>query len=212
MFASIKNIISPKSVQAINGAIYDYVKISIFMTLYSLPWTIVNLVFKFSEKTYIFYALAFLFVVPNLVTLLQVFDKENISFKDYSALLRAGYQKKFLLGVVLVAVISFCLTDTYILMELMQLNWLFPLLYISLMFIVVASIYSLLFFQTETSWQEVIKKAVFFSWRYSFRTLCIFLLLMLWLSIGYFLQGLNFIFGNALFWGIIYRLASKKIN
>ncbi|MGM0126109.1 hypothetical protein IGI37_003510 [Enterococcus sp. AZ194] len=213
MFSSLRKLVSPKMIQEINGAIYNYVKLSLFMSVYSLPWVVVNLLFKFSVTTFIFYAIAFLFVLPNLMTLQQFLHDEVTTFKEYTAGLKNSYGKKFKVGTILTAFLSFCLVDSYILMVQMGKMFVFPVIYITLMFIGISIIYYLALEEmTATTWQIKLKKALFTSWRYTFTTVFLLILVMLWASIGYYVQLLNILFGNALFWGIIFNVTNKKLS
>lgn len=213
MLSSLRNIISPKMVQEINYAVYNYVKLSLFMSLYSLPWIVVNLVFRFSVNTFIFYAIGFLFVFPNLMAIQKFIGNKQVTLRAYTRLLKKHYWHSFKLGVICTFLISFFIADSYILLYQMKRLFLFPLLYITLMFLVVAVIYFLALNQKiDESWKITVKKAGFISWRYTFTTGFLFLLIMLWTSLGYYVPIINSLFGNMFFWGLVFKQVDKKIT
>ena len=95
----------------------------------------------------------------------------------------------------------------------MNVNYFFPLIYITFLFVIVWSVYFLYFQQKkETLFMGNLKTAMFFSWRCVLLSVGLFLLIMLWLSIGYFLQGMNIIVGTGLVWGVIARLIEKRVG
>lgn len=211
MFSSLKNLIAPKNIQELNFGVYHLVKLSIFASIFSLPWVIANVFIKFSLSTFPIFAIAFLFVIPNILTIMAFYDKKEVSFKEYKNELKQNYWHKMKYAIPFILGANFYLIDSYILIYKMNLRVLFPVLYITLMFLVVASIYFIILRNDKINgFKTTVKMAAFISWRQSFTSLIIFLVVMLWLSIGYFVQGLNCIFGSAFLWGIIFKLSQRK--
>lgn len=220
MFNAMKNLVSPKMVQSINHSVYDAVKLSLFMGIFSFPWALVNLLFKFTPETFFLYAVSFGTFIPNILAGITLLNKQKeVNFKSYYSNWKNSWQKNGRLILFILGGIVFWIIDTYIVVERMKVTFIFPVMYITMMFLAIAAIYLLLFQINDAfsadSWQQQLKKAAFYSWRFVGKTVIAFLITILWLSIGYYLQGVNFILGNGIAWMVIERLLvgnSKKID
>lgn len=212
MFFDIKGLFSPEMMQKANISLYQWIKLSLYMSLYAIPWVIVNTLFILTKETFLLFVLAFLFVIPNIVAAFYFSDK-TIHFREYSHYLKRTYIDSLKNGLFIMGVLLFFGFDGYVVLSLMKLGYLFPLLYITSLFITIWAVYFLYFQQQkEFLFKKNVKLAMFFSWRYVLLSFSIFLLIMLWLSLGYFLQGLNLLVGNGLVWGIIARLIYRRVE
>ncbi|WP_071130801.1 hypothetical protein [Enterococcus timonensis] len=214
MFKNLKNLVAPKTIQEANYAIYRMVKLSIFMTVFSLPWTIVNTFITFSTETSFFFIIAFLLMIPNVMALFHFYETDDVTIKEYFFfLINNEFWKRVKVSLTITIITSFYLFDSYILIFLMDLKIITPILYITFMFLAIAGVYAIIICNQETiGWKKMIKKATYISWRYIFSTVLLFIILMVWVIIGYYIQGINIILGNSILWGIIYRIGLKKVK
>ncbi|MFS1030061.1 hypothetical protein ACFC89_15640 [Enterococcus casseliflavus] len=212
MFSDIKRLVSPDMMQKVTLSLYQWIKLSLYMSLYSIPWVLVNTFFRLTKETLLLFVLSFLLAIPNIVVALS-FSKESTSFRKYTHYLKNTYVDSLKNGLFITGILLFLSLDSYIVLFLMNVNYFFPLIYITFLFVIVWSVYFLYFQQKkETLFMGNLKTAMFFSWRCVLLSVGLFLLIMLWLSIGYFLQGMNIIVGTGLVWGVIARLIEKRVG
>ncbi len=213
MIASLKNIVSPKMILAVNEGIYHFVKLSLFVALYSLPWTLVNLFIAFRTETFFIYMLAFLFVLPNILTGLKRTKRGSISFSSYFKDLRKEYLKKMKLSLLILLTVNFYLLDSVILVQEMKQTFLFPLLALHLIFLITTCLYYMAQVENQpTNWRMMLKKAIVLSWRHLFTSFIISVVFAVWLYVGYFSQVVNIVLGNGFFIGIIGQIVHKRLG
>lgn len=218
MFSAIKNLVSPKMIQIINISIYDSIKVSLLMGIFSFPWALINLFVKFTPTTFILYAIGFIVFIPNIIVGITLLDKpEEINVKSYFREWKHSWKRYAGLSFGIVGVLAFLIADSFIVIEQMKVSFIFPIMYITLMFVAITAIYLLVFkvdssVISSTSILQQVKNAAFLSWRFAGTTLLAFLIVMLWFSISYFLQGVALVFGNGIAWMTISKLLMKKIQ
>lgn len=217
MLTAIKNLVSPKMIQTINISIYDSIKISLLMGIFSFPWALVNSLLKFTPGTFLFYVLGIGFFLPNIIASTSLLDKsEEVTFKAYFKEWKDSWKKNGKVTLFISGVLSFWIVDSYVVVTLMKNSFLFPVLYITMMFLSIAAVYLILLrsddYFLKYSFGKQLKIAAFHSWRYAGTTLLAFMILMLWLSISYFLQGLALIIGNGITWTTITKLLMRNVK
>ena len=189
-----------------------------FFTIFLIPWLIVNSILQFTQETYFIYLIVGVWVFPNIQTLfycikLLINEERLVSFKEYLNNLKGNLKSGLIVGTVGMLVISFILFELMIVFNNSELLFFFPVFFLFILFFS-ASLLNVLFLNAReiSELKNKIKMSLFIGWRSVVKSIVCSCLLLLWLSLGYFIPLFNVMIGNVLIWGLIYKVINKNVN
>ncbi|MGX7131606.1 hypothetical protein ACWOB3_03935 [Enterococcus songbeiensis] len=220
MLNKIPNVFGKDFVRESSFLIYNIFKLSLYFSLFSFPWFLINLTVIIKLDTLILYAIFGSLLIPNLMTLFEILHGNNlvkdevIGVKIYFNMWRKNFREGIFEGVIFSGVCLLFLYELTIIAGYTQLQILFPIFSVLLIGLCSMEIYLVLLkscYFSERRWIELSKITFFLGWKNIFKSICIFSLLLIWGTIGYLLPILNIFLGNLIIFGAIFYIGNKDL-
>lgn len=218
MIKQFTKIFGAQGIYASTNYFYRLLILNLWFSLMTLPWSFLNGIIKLTPTTYIFYLATALWVLPNIQTVFQLFkfvdaDSEVIHFKEYRKQLWENFSGKMKYSFLVVFVLGVLIGETYLILKVQSLNFLSPLFFLVLGFLSVSVIMAYyLTGETYLNMREMIKLSLMMAWRNPIKSLIYFLILTLWISLGYWLPVVNFLLGNVCFFYLLHVLFKRYLR
>lgn len=187
------------------NSFYRIFILNCFFALCSLPWVAVNGILKFTPQTYPLFALTGIGLFAGIRAVYELLpsvrkEEHLVSFKEFRKVLWQGTSRSIKLGLITAVGVAVLLLEIMIILKNAQMNLLLPLFFFAVVFF---SVTMMMMLYVDTKWhyslKHSIKMAALLVCRNPFRALMYFVILTLWLSIGYYAPLVNLIIGNLLF-------------
>jgi len=197
---------------------YQLLILNLWFSLMTLPWSFLNGIIKLTPTTYIFYLATALWILPNIQTVFQLFkfvdaNSETIRFKEYWKQLWENFSGKMKYSFLVVLILGVLIGETYVILKVQSLRFLSPLFFVVLVFLSVSVVMAYyLTSEAPLNMREMIKMSLMMAWRNPIRSLLYFLILTLWISIGYWLPIVNLLLGNACFFYLLHVLFKRYLR
>lgn len=213
----VKQLFSSQSVQDKNKLIYRYILLNLYFSICTLPWLLVNSLIRISPQTFLIYAIVAVWLFPNIQTLMKYFSQEkmseNITLKDYIRELKGYLKSGLFIGGGTMTILTVLLFELMIVLANEQLKGMFPIFFIGIITISISGLFLLkLNLEKGSSFKKNIKFSLVLGWHNFFKTLICFLILSMWLSVGYQIPILNFLIGNVAFAYILDKVMTKFLT
>lgn len=211
----IKKVFSSQVIFEKNNLIYRLVRLNTFFSAMTLPWFVVNGLIKFTPQTFPLYGLGAIWLIPNIQTLFICLEKERdfepVTFNRYLKQLRNGLKRSFLVGSLSVVLLGILLFELMIVLTNRQLTGMFPLFFIGIMMGSVTLLYLLRLQRDhkQLSFKQQLKMALVLGWHNPLQACLCFLVLILWISLGYQLPLINLLIGNVACFYFLDRLMTR---
>lgn len=218
MLNKFTKIFGTQGVYTSTNYFYQLLVLNFWFSLMTLPWIMVNVVFKLTPLTAIFYLLAAVWLLPNIQAAFQLFsqitdESKSLKISSYWQALRTGFSKKLYYSLLAVGVLGILLGEIYLILKVPVLNFLSPLFFVVIVFLSV-SVMMAFYLNREgiLAMKPMIKTSLIMAWRNPVRTLVYFLLIALWMSIGYWIPLVNVLGGSVCFFYLLHVLFKRYLN
>lgn len=218
MIKKFTKIFGAQCVYTSTNYFYQLLILNLWFSLMTLPWSFLNGIIKLTPTTYIFYLATALWILPNIQTVFQLFkfvdaNSETIRFKEYWKQLWENFSGKMKYSFLVVLILGVLIGETYVILKVQSLRFLSPLFFVVLVFLSVSVVMAYyLTSEAPLNMREMIKMSLMMAWRNPIRSLLYFLILTLWISIGYWLPIVNLLLGNACFFYLLHVLFKRYLR
>ncbi|WP_125767610.1 hypothetical protein [Lapidilactobacillus wuchangensis] len=223
----LNKLLAPFGFQSIHKIInnfYELFKLSLIFTLFNIPWIVLNIAFKFTPVTGIIYGIVSLILYPNIKALFYGMHRvlnfaDQYTFIQYIKIFLTTWRQltaKFCwYSVGINSVLSIYFIEFSLIIKSPALKFMIIPFIIIGIFMMATFVLFLLITAINDGTEEMgtmLKLAVFLSWRNLFSAMILALLLMLWLSLGYYAPIVNLLFGNELVFWLVYKFLYLRIS
>jgi hypothetical protein len=202
MFSKIREMFSSYSVYQKTNRFYQQFIASIFFSVLGIPWFLLNFSLIFGILTYVCYIIGTLSLLPNIhafIDLIVTDDDEKGSFRQYCHRYYLYFKKDLKLNILFLAIVTALLIELNICLTHQKLQFIVPIFFLALVVVIATllRIYLSTLDENKVS-RKQIRFLLLFSIRYLSQSFIFTLIILLWLSIGYYVPVMNVMLGNLL--------------